>query len=382
MRIVILYGSAGHGHQKAAESIQEGLLALGVSKSEILVLDALTGTHPWFKKFYTALYYYSVKHTPQLWGKSYALCDNPPFYQKIVRHFRRFVNDFVSSQLIQRVIQEKPDVIIFTHFLAPEIFGRLKQKGRIRSFLISVVTDFIPHSFWINAGTDHYWVMSEEGKKCLEGRGIPSHQITPGGIPIALNFRPQNKKSEVRKKEGLDEKRFTLLITSGSFGLGPTAEVLETLKEFSPSIQTIVVCGRNDDQLEAIKKQTYPFPVKLYGFVSHMDELMEASDLIIAKPGGATTSESLAKGIPMVVLKPIPGQESGNAKLLKERNAAFFLGEAGDMRVILKGILDYPEVLEEKKREIARLAKPDASLELGRFVLNQIKTRASGVPHA
>lgn len=375
MRIVILHASAGHGHQKAAESIQEGLLALGVSQDEVLVLDALTGTFPWFKRFYTALYYYSVKHTPQMWGRSYALCDHPFFYEKVVRHLRKVTNDFVSLQLIQRVIQEKPDVIICTHFLAPEIFGRLKRKGRINSYLITVVTDFIPHSFWINPGTDHYWVMSEEGKKCLEARGIPSNQITAGGIPVALNFRPQNKKPEARKKEGLDEKRFTLLITSGSFGLGPTSEVLEAIKEFAPSIQAIVVCGRNEDQLQALKKQAYPFPVKLYGFVTHMNELMEASDLIIAKPGGATTSESLAKGIPLVVLKPIPGQEAGNARLLRERNAAFFLGEAGDIRVILKGILDYSEVLEEKRRKIAQLGKPEASLDLGRFVLNQIKMK-------
>lgn len=372
MKIVILYGSAGHGHQKAAESIQEGLLALGAPREKILVLDALTGTFAWFKKLYTAIYYYSVKHTPQMWGASYALSDNVFIYQNIVRHLRRLVNDFVSRPLIRRVIDEKPDIIISTHFLAPEIFGRLKEKGQINSYLVTVVTDFIPHSFWINPGTDHYWVMSEEGEKCLERKGVSSNRITAGGIPIALTFKPQNKKSEVRKKEGLDEKRFTLLITSGSFGLGPTAEVLEAIKEFASSIQAIVVCGRNEDQLQALKKQTYPFPIKLYGFVSHMDELMEASDLIIAKPGGATTSESLAKGIPLVVLQPIPGQEAGNARLLKERNAAFFLGDPGDIRVILKGILDYPEVLKEKKREIARLGKPDASLELARFVLNKV----------
>ena len=99
---------------------------------------------------------------------------------------------------------------------------------------------------------------------------------------------------------------------------------------------------------------------------------LEASDLIIAKPGGATTSESLAKAVPMVVLEPIPGQEAGNARLLKERNTSFFLGVPSDIRTILKGILDYPVVLEEKKRSIRQLAKPDAAVELAKFALKRI----------
>ena len=135
----------------------------------------------------------------------------------------------------------------------------------------------------------------------------------------------------------------------------------------------MVVCGKNTDLERSLRKREYPFPIKIYGFVSHMDQLMEASDLIVAKPGGATTTESLAKGIPMAVLEPIPGQEARNAKLLKERNASFFLGKPSDMRIILKGILDYPEVLEEKKRSIQALARPDAAMDAARFVLKRIQ---------
>jgi len=375
MRIVVFYASAGHGHQKAAEATKEGLVACGVSEGEILVLDALDLAPPWFKKFYTSLYYYSVKHTPRFWGFNYRLSDNPVFYQRVVRCMRERVNSGVGARLVERVIQEKPSAILSTHFLAPELLGRAKLEGCIDSFLVSVVTDFIPHCFWMNSGTDHYWVMSEEGKQVFVERGVPKEKITAGGIPISLCFRPQDKKKELRRKEGLQETRFSILITSGSFGLGPTAEVLDAMRDLASAIQVIVVCGRNEDQRRLLESKRYPFPIKLYGFVSNMDELMEASDLLIAKPGGATTSESLAKGIPMVVLQPIPGQETGNAEVLKKRNVSFFLGKPSDIRTILKGILDYPEVLEEKRREIQRLAKPDASIQLARFVLKQIESR-------
>jgi len=375
MRIALLYASAGQGHQKAAESLGEAFKACGIPNEEIFLGDSLDDTPPWFKTLYTSIYFYSVKYTPRLWGASYDWAENSFLYQRFIGPFRRLLNSGVAEKLVRRIKAMNPDAVVCTHFLAPELLGRLKVSGFISSFLLSVVTDFVPHAFWINSGTDHYWVMSEEGKQILERRGIPSTRITAGGIPISLRFKPQGKKREFRKKEGLREDLFTLLLTSGSFGLGPTVEVLEALSDFGDKIQALVVCGRNQDLLQTLEAKRFPFHAKLYGFVSHMDELMEASDLMVAKPGGITTSESLAKGLPMVVLNPIPGQEAGNARLLKERNAAFFLGEPGDIRTIVKGILDYPEVLVEKQREIERLAKPDAALEIARFVLNRIKKR-------
>lgn len=373
MRLVILHASAGQGHTQAAEAAREGFLACGVSEKEILLLDALDETPAWFRKLYTSLYYYSVKHAPRSWGRAYSLTDQACFYPHVVLPVRRKLNGWVGENLVRRMIQEKPAAILFTHFFAPEIVGRAKRGNRLSSLLITVATDFIPHRFWANPGTDHYWVMSEEGKQNLEERRVPPDKIIVGGIPVSLRFRLQGRKKEFRKKEGLDEERFTLLITSGSFGLGPTAEVLRALREFGHSIQVIVVCGRNQALRQNLEKESYPFQIKLYGYVSHMDELMEASDLLIAKPGGATTAESFAKGIPMVVLQPIPGQEAGNVMVLKERNASFFLGKPSDIQIILKGILDCPEVLEEKKKSIQRLARPDAAIDLARFVLGKIK---------
>lgn len=372
MRIAILHASAGHGHAQAAASIREGFLFYGAAEKDILLLDSLDETPAWFKKIYTSLYYYSVKHTPRLWGASYALLDQGWFFNRLGYPVRRLMNGWVGRRILARMKKEKPDAILFTHFLAPEVLGHAKKGGEIASLLVTVITDFLPHRFWINPGMDHYWVMSDEGKKIIERWGVGREDVTAGGIPVALRFRPAGRKRECRKKEGLDEDRFTLLITSGSFGLGPTEEVLQSLREFGGRIQVIAVSGKNQNLFAALEKESYPFKMKLYGFVSHMDELMEASDLIVAKPGGATTSESLAKGLPMAVLEPIPGQEAGNARLLRERNAAFFLKHPMDIRTILKAIFDYPAVLAEKKRSIDALAKPDAARDVARFVLDKL----------
>lgn len=377
MRIAIFHASAGHGHQKVAEAIREGLLDSGMRDSEIILKDVLDDTPAWFKTIYTSLYFNSVKHTPRLWGASYDLADHPTLYQNVVRYLRRFLNYLVTQRFVDFVRQEKPEAVVCTHFLSPEVIGQLKQKGLLHSFLLTVITDFIPHTFWANPGTDHYWVMSDEGKENLVRRGIAPEKITAGGIPVALRFRPTGQKKEIRKKEGLDPNRFTILMTGGSFGLGPYKEVLEEMQEFSDKIQVMVVSGRNEALRRTLESVKTGFPLKIYGFVSHMDELMEASDLMIAKPGGATTSESLAKGIPMIVLEPIPGQEAGNARLLKERNAAFFLGQPRDVRTILEGIFDYPKVLDEKRQSIEKLGKPEAAVRLAQFLLSKIRKGTS-----
>ena len=373
MRVAVLHASAGHGHTQVAESVREGLLAAGLPAKELIFFDVLDETPAWFKKFYTAGYYHSVKCLPASWGAVFHFSDHPLVYRILGRPLRHWVNNGVGGGLVRRILKEKPDAIINTHFLAPELLGRWKKSGGLSSFLLTVVTDYYPHSFWINPGTDHYWVMSQETKEVLISRGVEAGRITAGGIPIALKFHPKGQKEEIRRREGLDQNRLTLLLTSGSFGLGPLSQVLDGVRDFSEKVQAIVVCGRNEEQKKTLQAKGFPFPVKVYGFVSNMDELMEASDLVVAKPGGSTATESLAKGVPMVVLDPIPGQETGNADLLKARNASFVLGEPSDIRTLLKGIFDYPSVLEEKKRNIARLAKPEASTELAQFIIQQLK---------
>ncbi len=372
MKAGIFHANAGLGHRKIAEIIHQELLDRGLSEADVICEDALDSTAAIFRSVYPAVYYYSVKYTPGSWGWSYELFDKP-FWSKALHPVRTTANRFFGGSLLQRIVDEKPEVLIFTHFLSAELFSRAKMEGRIQSKLITVITDFYPHSFWVNPGTDLYWVMSEEGKKDLEKRGVPSDRIIAGGIPVGRAFLPQGRRAETLQKWNFKSDKFTILITSGSFGLGPTGEILKELAAFSDRIQVFVVCGNNQDTEKELKAQTFPFPCQVFGFVNFMPDLMEASDLMIAKSGGSTTCESLAKGLPMVVLKPIPGQETRNANLLKERNASFFMEDAHEIKTILQSIFDYPQVLADKKKAIESLAKPNAASDLVTKALSYLR---------
>lgn len=371
MKIFIFHASAGHGHKQVAEVLRDAFLASGISGESVRLEDALDSSGWFFRKSYPSIYFHSVKRWPDAWGWFYENLDRAKPYA-IVRPYRRLGNQLAGARLLQRMRQEQPDAIICTHFYAAELLGFAKSQGIIRSEMITVITDFYPHTFWVNPGTDHYWVMANETKEDLRRRGVEEERITVGGIPVHRKFLPSGKKAEIRKAWGFSPDRFTILLSSGSFGLGPQLRILEQLQQFAGRIQCFVVCGHNREMLKTIEQRKWDYLIKPFGFVDFMADLMEASDLLIAKPGGATTSESLVKGLPMVVLDPIPGQEARNAKLLREHNACFSMARPAQIQTILQTLLDNPKLLDEKRRNIQELAKPHAAEDLARFVLNKI----------
>lgn len=368
MKILIYYTTAGHGHRKVAEVIEQSFRERGLSSDEVKAIDALEETPYIFRKFYPTLYYYAVKYLPKIWGWFYETLDKPRFYS-LVQPVRRLANGFYGLRLLKNAIAQKPDVIISTHFFPCEVFGWAKRSGKLKAQLMTVVTDFHPHRFWMNRGTDVYWVMSQEGAETLKTAGVSRDQTVVGGIPSDPQFQPLGRRSEILKQWAFSEKRLTLLLTSGSFGLSPHVKILQSLQEFKDRIQCFVVCGNNTKLRREMELMKFDFPVKVFGFVNFMAELMEASDMIIAKPGGATTAESLIKGIPMIVHDPIPGQEAYNALVLKERNAAFFIEKPEQTQLIIKNILAHPGLLHSKQKAIAGLAKPHAAEDLVSFVL-------------
>ena len=368
MKVFIFHATAGYGHQKVAEVIGSAFRERGFSDRDLRVQDALDFTSPFFRALYPAIYFYAVKYLPDIWGWFYETSDKKSVYSYI-RGFRSLVNRLEGRRLLAHVFREKPDVILCTHFFSAELLSRAKREGRITAKIVTVVTDFLPHTFCVNEGTDFYWIMSEEGKTELRNRGVPETNIVSGGIPVDPRFNPFGKRLEILRKHGFEDGRLTLLLTSGSFGLGPHAAILNQLDFFADRIQCFVVCGKNNELRHSLDATAFRFPVKIFGFVDFMPELMEASDLMIAKSGGSTTVESLTKGIPMVVLHPIPGQETRNAAILKERNAAFFMQEPAQIKPIVGTILSQPEILDVKRATMRLLARPHAAGDLVNFVL-------------
>ena len=356
---VATYAQAGEGHRRASEAVAAS--AQGHPEIRVTLRDCLDGSAAWFRWTYTHGYLLLVRHAPALWGGLYYTADAVGA-QGWLRTLRRWGNARQELGLTAWLLEHQPDVVIATHFFPVEVVAALKRRGRLRSKLISAITDWLPHSFWICPGVDRYTVATEVTRQALRQRGVPDAQIAVTGIPIDQRFAAPLDRAVTAQRLGLAADRFTILIASGGFGLGPVEAIVRALAQAPGPYQLLVVAGRNaalQRALEQLRPQI-PHPTTVYGFVGNMDDLMAVSDLLISKSGGLTCAEAMARGLPMMIIDPIPGQETRNSTILVNAGAAV---QVANVREVVPHLerLRRPEVHARFAAAARRLARPDAA---------------------
>jgi processive 1,2-diacylglycerol beta-glucosyltransferase len=284
----------------------------------------------------------------------------------------RLSNASHGKVLEEILVKQNPDVFIATHFFPAEVAAYLKLKGRLKARLITVITDYMPHNVWISPGVDAYVVGMALTKQELIHRGVPEERIHVLGIPINPKFSMKGDRQAVAARLGTDPALFTLLVISGGFGTGPMEELVRALKSIPEPLQVLVVTGKNTalaQKLESMK-ETYPHKLRVYGFVDNMYELMDLSDLMVTKPGGLSCTEAMMKGLPMVLVAPIPGQETRNARIIEKLGAAVMAGRVEKTPAIIRELHDNPARLKEMRHRGESAGRPNAAEEIARMALS------------
>lgn len=367
-KILIVYATAGIGHKKASMAVKEAYDEMKLPGAEVTLIDALDYTNGFFKWAYLQAYLLMVNKLPTFWGLSYYLTDLP-FVDLFVSHIRRLNNWANSKRLVKYISDTKPDVIISTHFFASEVIADLKQKNLIESRLITIVTDYRLHAWWVCEGTDAYIVAGEDTRRDLEGRKVDPAKIKVMGIPIEPIFSKTLDRPRIFKETGLRDDLFTILVIGGGFGVGPIEGIVKVMAQIPRELQTVVVCGHNEELARKIQslKDEYKLNMKVLGFIDDVYEYMDISDILISKPGGITVSESLAKEIPLVVISPILGQETRNSAFLVKNNAAVTVKRLDDLKAALEGLITDPVKLDQMKESIKKIKKPYAAYDVAKF---------------
>lgn len=162
-----------------------------------------------------------------------------------------------------------------------------------------------------------------------------------------------------------------VLQLAGGFGVGPIEQMFDAVLAVDVPLEFVVVTGRNEVLKNRLLERTPPsrHRVHVLGYSTEMHELMTAADLVMTKPGGLTTSEALACGTALVVVNPIPGQESRNSDFLLENAAAIKINNAATLPFKLTQLLREPERIAQLKRNARKLGKPDAAFRIARAAL-------------
>jgi len=361
-----LSASVGAGHLRAAEAVEKALRQT-VPEAVVKNVDVLELTNRVFQRVYGKLYLDLVNRAPHVLGYFYDIMDRPSRSGKNRGDRLRLVLQKLNLSVFIRFLQAEPwDLVINTHFLPAEIIASLRKQDKLSLPQVTVTTDFDTHRLWVNQPCERYFTATEEGALYLQTWGVPAEDIVVTGIPIDPAFSQPKDRAACLARHGLAEDRPVVLQLAGGFGVGPIASFYRALLDVRVPIQLATVAGRN----EALKTELENIPcpahqrAKVFGFTREIDELMAVADLVVTKPGGLTTSETLARGAVMVIVNPIPGQESRNSDYLLECGAAIKANSTALLTHKVTRLLQDPKRMELLKANVRRVARPRAAVEV------------------
>ncbi len=373
-RFLILSASGGAGHVRAGQAL-EAACRERASRDEVAHHDVLEFCNRPTRLVVSDLYLGVVNKAPTLYRFLYERLDHEQ--SRLTRSLVRRYDRMAYRSLERRVLAFDPGEIVCTHFLPAHVLvakreagprgrGRGEAGGAIRARISVVVTDYDAHAFWINPGVDRYFVGSDEVRHLLVRRGIAEDRIRVTGIPVHPAFSRQRGREAASRALGLNPDRPTVLLMSGGFGVGRVEETLQRLLALPETVQFLVVAGRNEALRARLERAGAKARgrVRVFGFVDNIHDHMEASDLAVTKAGGLTVTECLARGLPLVVVNPIPGQEEMNADWLVEYGAAVKVRQPELLPYKLGQLLQDGQRWGMMKRAARRLGRPGAAFDI------------------
>lgn len=365
-KILLMYISKVSGHRQASMAMSKSIKKC-LPDAEVMSINGFGYNYPILEKVVNAAYMTMIRHTPKVWDYLY---DNPKIVKRSA-NLRRFLNKS-SHKKLEKLFKEFPaDTVVCSQAFPCCMVADYKTTHQLSFKIIGVLTDFAPHSYWINEGVDYYVVPSEDTKERFIKKGVPAEKICVFGIPIRYKFAEALDQKKVREDLGLDTHTPTVLVMGGGQGLGAMKSAVKELLKSDQPLQLIVVTGSNQKLYQWLikkSKQKNAKKILAYDYANHIDELMEAADLIVTKPGGMTTAECLAKGLPMVIITPLPGQESRNTDYLLEKGIAIHVHDIKDLAEEVSLLLKSPEKLKAMSDAARKSGKPYAADDIARLI--------------
>lgn len=376
--LLLLSVSAGAGHVRAAQAIAAAaeIADPGLRVTHLDVLDHVPGS---FRKLYGESYIELVERLPLLWAYLYQRTDQRNA-RSVFDKLRRGVERVNTRALWREIEKLAPDAIVCTHFLPAELLARRIRKGEPAPPVWVQVTDFDVHGLWMHEGLRGYFVANDEVAWRLADRGLPRDRIAVTGIPVMPRFAEPLDRTVCAAELGLDPGRFTVVMMAGGGGVGSLDALAERALSLPHDVQIVALAGRNEELLARLQVLAQRHPGRLWplGFTRTVERVMSCADLVVTKPGGLSTSECLAKGLPMLLVSPIPGQEERNADYLLESGAALIALDTASFEFKLDALLRQPERLRAMGQRAAAIARPHAARDVANAVLTAIAAHAAG----
>lgn len=368
-KVLFISAPVGAGHMRAAAAVKQAMNTLrpDIATEMVNIFDFFSNF--WGQALLRA-YLQCLKFFPGSYGKLYGWGNT----SKLALWGREAVSAFFAKQMLRYVEQASPDLIVCTHATPAGLAAYLRRTRKINIPALAVVTDFVVHRLWIYPEIDCYFVADGQLLEELARHDIPEERCYVSGIPVDSAFRQPFDKLQLMSKLGLSLNKKTILMMGGGAGILPMKEILWALNGLPVPIQVIVVTGQNQklrQDMEEVKRRI-DFGLIITGFVDNVAEWMAVADVLISKPGGMTAAEALSSGLPLVIYRPIPGQEEGNSRFLLAQNAAMRAESVSELPALFNQLFDADsDLLADMRASAMRLARPRAALDIAAVAIER-----------
>lgn len=365
-KILIFYASYGGGHLSAAKSI-ESVINEKYPTIETKLIDCMKYVNKGLEKITTAAYRGMAKKMPWAWGKIYNASQ-----KGVMAHISTRSNAMMAVKLLKLLREENPDMVISAHPFSSQMCAYLKRKGKINFPLATIMTDFAPHDQWLvgHEYTEYFFVAHDKMKKYLISKGIDEQKVFDTGIPISTKFTKEFDRMSILKEFNLNANKQTILFFGGwnsGSSQTRTLKIFEILATFSNEYQLVAISARNQKLQQGYEKIVKDFNldnVTILDYTNKVPELMSIANIVVAKPGGLTTSESLAMELPMIIINPIAGQEEENAEFLEQKGVGIWIKKDDNIKEKLETLLNNKEKICKMKDCTKLIANKNSSYDI------------------
>jgi processive 1,2-diacylglycerol beta-glucosyltransferase len=365
-KVLLCYLVKNSGHHAAARAIEEALRRTNASV-ETLCVDLLEYTHPRLSALIQKTYMVTIRRTPEVWEALY----DSPWLDYMTRKIRTLIQHGNGRPLLSLMDDFDPDVAVCTqaHPLAV-LSAYVDCQGRNLP-LWGIVTDFVPHRFWIVKGRAHYVVPDEAAAERLARLGVEWRRIHIFVIPIHPDFI-SHLKGKISRENGR-----RVLVMGGSRGLGAKYRTIRALDKSSEEFMIDVATGTNRRLRARLLRHrgSFKHPIRIRGYVRDVATLMNKANILISKPGGVTSAEAMTAGVPMLLIRPLPGQERGNTDVLVRHGAAVHIRHDRDVEPMVTALMKSEELLGMMRERAIALGRPAAATQIAEAVLAGIESK-------
>ncbi len=367
-KILFISAPVGSGHTRAAHAVGAALRAQA-PQTRVDFADVFDFFSPRLGRGLLKTYLHVLDLFPGVYGRMY--CWGNASRSAVAG--RELISRYLARRMFDYIQATSPDAIVCTHATPAGLAAHLAKTGRLSIPIFAVVTDFVVHRLWLYPQVSRYFVAHDDLCAFVGAHGGGDAPAFAFGIPVDDKFAVEQDRGSVLAGLGLATDRKTLLIMGGGAGVLPMTGIVETCEKIAAPLQIIAVTGNNSvlqRQLLDLSPRLKNCTLLSLGFVDNIPELMTAADLLISKPGGMTASEALCRGLPLIIFRPIPGQEEANARYLAERGFARSVENLAELQTTVADLLfASPQQLAVMRERAAAAGRPQAARDIAQAVL-------------